>query len=68
MDYIFLVSSSGGMRVGLKLGTELYGLDVKLSPISSDKLGYEYAILHDAVLELLLEVQKTLCIEKNIYN
>jgi D-cysteine desulfhydrase family pyridoxal phosphate-dependent enzyme len=64
MDYIFFASSSGGTQAGLKLGIDLYGLDVKLMPISIDKLGYGDVTLDEAVLELLLEGQKTLGIEK----
>ncbi|CAH8283393.1 D-cysteine desulfhydrase [Mariniflexile fucanivorans] len=64
MDYIFFASSSGGTQAGLKLGVDLYGLDVILMPISIDKLGYGDTTLDEAVLELLLEGQKTLGIEK----
>lgn len=64
MDYIFFASSSGGTQAGLKLGVDLFGLDVKLMPISIDKLGYGDVTLDEAVLELLLEGQKTLGIEK----
>ena len=54
MDYIFFASSSGGTQAGLKLGVDLYGLDVKLMPISIDKSGYGDTTLDEAVLELLL--------------
>ncbi|WP_111307606.1 D-cysteine desulfhydrase family protein [Confluentibacter sediminis] len=64
MDYLFFASSSGGTQAGLKLGVDLFGLDVKLMPISIDKLGYGDVTLDEAVLELLLEGQKTLAIEK----
>src|SRR5690606_28284937 len=64
MDYIFFASSSGGTQAGLKLGVDLFGLDLKLMPISIDKLGYGDVTLDEAVLKLLLEGQKTLAIKK----
>ena len=64
MDYIFFASSSGGTQAGLQLGVDLYGLDLKLMPISIDKLGYGDTTLDEAVLELLLKGQKTLGIDK----
>jgi D-cysteine desulfhydrase family pyridoxal phosphate-dependent enzyme len=64
MDYIFFASSSGGTQAGLQLGVDLYGLDLKLMPISIDKLGYGDVTLDEAVLVLLLEGQKTLGIDK----
>ncbi|MFD0836656.1 D-cysteine desulfhydrase family protein [Mariniflexile aquimaris] len=65
MDYIFFASSSGGTQAGLKLGVDLYGLDIKLMPISIDKLGYGDITLDEAVLELLFEGQKALSIQKS---
>lgn len=64
IDYIFFASSSGGTQAGLKLGVDLFGLDIKLMPISIDKLGNVGITLDEAVLELLFEGQKTLGIEK----
>ncbi|WP_372754370.1 D-cysteine desulfhydrase family protein [Mariniflexile sp.] len=65
MDYIFFASSSGGTQAGLKLGVDLFGLDIKLMPISIDKLGYGDITLDEAVLELLFEGQKALGIQKS---
>lgn len=64
IDYIFFASSSGGTQAGLKLGVDLYGLDVKLMPISIDKLGYGDMTLDEAVLELLDEGRKFLGLKK----
>lgn len=64
MDYIFFASSSGGTQAGLKLGVDLFGIDIKLMPISIDKLGYGDMTLDEAVLELLLDGQKALGIKK----
>lgn len=65
IDYIFFASSSGGTQAGLKLGIDYYGLDIKLMPISIDKLGIEGKTLDEVVLELLFEGKKTLGIEKD---
>lgn len=65
IDYIFFASSSGGTQAGLKLGIDLFGLDIKLMPISIDKLGYGAKTLDEAVLDLLIEGQKVLGIEKD---
>lgn len=64
INYIFFASSSGGTQAGLKLGADLYGLDVKLMPISIDKLGYGDMTLDEAVLELLDEGRKFLGLKK----
>jgi D-cysteine desulfhydrase len=64
IDYIFFASSSGGTQAGLKLGIDLYGLDIKLMPISIDKIGLGDKTLDDAVLEILHQGQKNLSIQK----
>ena len=64
IDYIFFASSSGGTQAGLKLGVDLYGLDLKLMPISIDKLGYGDMTLDEAVLELLDKGRKFLGLKK----
>lgn len=64
IDYIFFASSSGGTQAGLKLGIDLYDLDIKLMPISIDKIGLGDKILDDAVLEILHQGQKELSIQK----
>tara|TARA_R110002049_G_scaffold2485_2_gene18203 strand:+ start:6179 stop:7156 length:978 start_codon:yes stop_codon:yes gene_type:complete len=64
MDYIFFASSSGGTQAGLKLGIDLYELDISLMPISIDKLGYGDKTLDEAVLELLLEGQRLFRLKK----
>jgi len=64
IDYVFFASSSGGTQAGLKLGVDLYGLDIKLMPISIDKIGLGNKTLDDAVLEILHEGQKELGIQK----
>jgi len=53
MDYIFFASSSGGTQAGMRLGIDLFDLDIKLMPISIDKLGFGDKTLDEAVLELL---------------
>jgi D-cysteine desulfhydrase len=49
MDYIFFASSSGGTQAGLKLGVDLFGLDIKIIPISiislKEFLHYDLGIL-----------------------
>jgi D-cysteine desulfhydrase len=65
IDYIFIASSSGGTQAGLKLGIDLYELDIALIPISIDKIGLENKTLDEAVLELLHQGQKELNIQKN---
>ena len=65
IDYIFIASSSGGTQAGLKLGIDLYKLDIVLIPISIDKIGLEDKTLDEAVLELLHQGQKELNIQKN---
>src|SRR5690606_17599799 len=57
IDYIFFASSSGGTQAGLKLGIDLLGLDIKIMPISIDKLGFGEITLDQAVLKLLQEGQ-----------
>jgi D-cysteine desulfhydrase len=64
IDYIFIASSSGGTQAGLKLGIDLYELDIKLIPISIDKIGLADKTLDEAVLELLHQGQKELNIQK----
>ncbi|WP_452222232.1 D-cysteine desulfhydrase family protein [Lacinutrix salivirga] len=64
IDYIFFASSSGGTQAGLKLGIDLYDLDIKLMPISIDKIGLGNKTLDDAVLEILHQGQKELSIQK----
>ena len=64
IDYIFFASSSGGTQAGLKLGVDLHGLDIKLMPISIDKLGYGDMTLDEAVLKLLDEGRKFLGLKK----
>jgi D-cysteine desulfhydrase len=65
IDYIFIASSSGGTQAGLKLGIDLYELDIVLIPISIDKIGFGNKTLDEAVLELLHKGQKELNIQKN---
>jgi D-cysteine desulfhydrase len=65
IDYIVFASSSGGTQAGLKLGIDLFGLDIKLLPISIDKVGLGGKTLDEVVLGLLLEGKKTLGIEKD---
>lgn len=64
IDYVFFASSSGGTQAGLKLGVDLFGLDIKLIPISIDKIGLGDKTLDDAVLEILHQGQKELNIQK----
>ncbi|MFV9549956.1 1-aminocyclopropane-1-carboxylate deaminase/D-cysteine desulfhydrase [Algibacter sp. PT7-4] len=64
IDYVFFASSSGGTQAGLKLGIDLYGLDIKLRPISIDKIGVGDKTLDEAVLEILHQGQKELSIQK----
>ncbi len=64
IDYIFFASSSGGTQAGLKLGIDLYGLDINLMPISIDKVGLVDKTLDEAVLGILKEGQKSLKINK----
>jgi D-cysteine desulfhydrase len=64
IDYIFFASSSGGTQAGLKLGIDLYELDIKLLPISIDKIGLEDGTLDDVVLKILHQGQKELNIKK----
>ena len=64
IDYVFFAASSGGTQAGLQLGVDYYGLDTKLIPISIDKLGLRDKTLDEAVLELLIEGQKVLGIDK----
>lgn len=64
IDYIFFASSSGGTQAGLKLGVDLYGLDIMLIPISIDKTGLGNKTLDDVVLEILHQGQKELSIQK----
>lgn len=49
IDYIFFASSSGGTQAGLRLGMDLFGIDIKLMPISIDKIGLGGKTLDDAV-------------------
>lgn len=65
IDYIFIASSSGGTQAGLKLGIDLYKLDIVLIPISIDKIGLGNKTLDEAVLELLHKGQKELNIQKS---
>ncbi len=60
IDYIFFASSSGGTQAGLKLGVDLYNLDVKLMPISIDKIDIENQTLDNVVLEILKEGSRVL--------
>jgi D-cysteine desulfhydrase len=64
IDYIFFASSSGGTQAGLKLGVDLYNLDINLMPISIDKIGLGDKTLDDVVLEILNQGQKELGIKK----
>jgi len=64
IDYIFFASSSGGTQAGLRLGIDLYGLDIKLMAISIDKIGLEDGTLDEAVLKILHQGQKELNIQK----
>ena len=64
IDYVFFASSSGGTQAGLKLGVDLFGLDIKLISISIDKIGLGDKTLDDAVLEILHQGQKELNIQK----
>jgi D-cysteine desulfhydrase len=64
IDYIFFASSSGGTQAGLKLGVDLYKLDIELIPVSIDKIGLGNKTLDEAVLELLHQGQKELGIQK----
>ena len=64
IDYIFIASSSGGTQAGLKLGIDFYGLEIKLIPISIDKVGLGDRTLDEAVLELLHQGQTELKIQK----
>ncbi len=65
IDCIFFASSSGGTQAGLKLGIDLYGLDINLMPISIDKVGLVDKTLDEAVLEILYQGKKTLGIKKS---
>lgn len=65
INYIFFASSSGGTQAGLKLGIDLLGLDIKLMPISIDKLGNGNTTLDEVVLKLLFEGQKVFGIKKD---
>lgn len=65
IDYIFFASSSGGTQAGLQLGLDLFELDIKLLPISIDKVGVEGKTLDEIVFKLLLEGNQVLGIEKN---
>ena len=65
IDYIFFASSSGGTQAGLRLGIDLCELDIKLMPISIDKIGLEDGTLDEAVLKILSNGQKELNIQKN---
>ncbi|GAL68000.1 pyridoxal phosphate-dependent deaminase putative [Jejuia pallidilutea] len=62
--YFFFALSSDGTQVGLKLGIGLYDLDIKLIPISIDKIGLRDKTLDDVVLEILHQGQKELSIQK----
>ncbi len=64
IDYIFFASSSGGTQAGLKLGVDLCSLDIKLMPISIDKIGLGDKTLDNAVLDILHQGQKELNIQK----
>ncbi len=64
IDCIFFASSSGGTQAGLKLGIDLYDLDIELMPISIDKIGLGDKTLDHVVLEILHQGQIELSIQK----